>query len=233
MIDDWTSYAIADFIPFTAEVYVRLLERVGESYWPLHVASVALGLFILWCAWTRRLRRAGLLLAIVVAWVAVVFVSGPYAELNWAGRWLGFAWLVTAGLLALFAAFPGPTPVKRVNALPRVLGTGLAVFGMLGYPLIGLLVGHGAMAAETFGLHADPTAVAMLGIALMLWTGLRLWLVALVPLLWCLLSGLTLQALDIAWFAVPLAAAALALVGLVAAVVEGQRFVLSRGSSGR
>ena len=40
MIADWASYALADFIPFTAEVYARLVERVNEAGWVPNARSI-------------------------------------------------------------------------------------------------------------------------------------------------------------------------------------------------
>ena len=45
MIASLTSYSLQDFIPFTAEVYLRMLERMNENDWPLHVLMYALTLF--------------------------------------------------------------------------------------------------------------------------------------------------------------------------------------------
>jgi len=33
---------LQDFIPFTAEVYFRLLERVGEAFWQQQLLTLAL-----------------------------------------------------------------------------------------------------------------------------------------------------------------------------------------------
>lgn len=43
-MNGWQTYRLEDFIPFTPEVYWRLLERINEAFWPLHVLAVAIGL---------------------------------------------------------------------------------------------------------------------------------------------------------------------------------------------
>jgi len=216
VIDDWSTYAVADFIPFTAEVYFRLIERIGERFWPLHLPAIALGGAIVWLGRTGRTGIACVLLAMVLAWVAVNFHIREYAELNWAGIWAGYAFLATAGLLVLFVLLP---PARQWTAsagsIRPAIGLLLAAVGLFGYPLIAPLSGHGWMRAETFGIHADPTAVVALGCALILLRGLRLWLVAIVPLLWCMISALTLHTLEAAWAWVLVAAIALAGAGLI------------------
>jgi hypothetical protein len=231
VIDDWSSYSVADFIPFTAEVYLRLIERVGERWWPLHAVTVAVGLVILWCAWTQRPRPAGVLLAAMVAWVAVVFVMGPYAELNWAGDWIGLGWLFGAMLLMLFALLPGQARTAPRSWSLRATGGVLCVPALLGYPMIAALAGHGWSHSETFGLHADPTAVFWLGLTLISLQGWRAWLSAAVPVLWCLLSALTLRALDLAWAGVLPAAVMVALVGLVVSLITRMTRSASGGQS--
>ena len=31
---DWLSYKAQDFVPFTHDVYFRVIERTGETLWP-------------------------------------------------------------------------------------------------------------------------------------------------------------------------------------------------------
>lgn len=222
MIDDLTSYRIADFIPFTADVYLRLLERVGETFWPLHLLTVALGLSALFLALRGQGRIACGLLALIWAWVGVIFLMQRYAQLNWAGEYFGWGFVAQAGLLLLLATLgwgqrrlPGP---RRATGW---MASGLAVFGLLGYPLMAWLSGHGVYQAETFGIHPDPTAVATLGIIAIALRGPVLWLTLLIPLLWCLVTGLTLQALDVAWAPIPLAVMVIALVVVIVQAMVG------------
>lgn len=210
-------YAPADFVPFSAEVYFRLIERVGETFWPLHVPALLLGLAALVLAKRGKSRTAFVLLAVPWAWVGVTFLGQRYAELNWAGSWFAGAFLVQAGVLLSLAAtgagFERDDGVASGRlAIAYYAGLLLAGFGAVIYPVIGPLSGFGPFQAETFGIHPDPTAVATLGIALVALRGVGMWLAALIPMLWCLVTGLTLLVLDAAWAIVPLAAAALSAV---------------------
>lgn len=217
-LDESGGYALADFVPFSAEVYFRLIERVGETFWPLHGPALLLGLVAVWLAWRGRPRTSCALLAVPWAWVGVTFLGQRYAELNWAGGWFAGGFLVEAGILLLVAATGAG--VDRIRAGPAVrqpraahtAGLVLATFGIAVYPIIGPLSGFAPIQAETFGIHPDPTAVATLGVALVALRGAGLWIAALVPLLWCAVTGLTLQVLDAAWAIVPPAAAAVAVI---------------------
>lgn len=211
-----TSYSTADFIPFTAEVYFRLIERVSETWWPLHLLTLCIGLSAAALAWTGRARAAGGLLAAAMAWVGVVFLFGEYAQLNWAGTWFGWAFVAAAALLLLFSTMQSRSAKSGPRiSIPGLAGLALVVLGVPGYPLIAPLAGLGWSHAETFGIHPDPTAVAALGIALIMLRGYRIWLVAVVPALWCLVSALTLQVLQAAWAGVLYAVVGVALFGMI------------------
>jgi hypothetical protein len=205
MIDDWRTYRLEDFIPFTSEIYFRLLERANETFWPLHLVTVALGLAALALAFRGKRRIA--LLALVPIWLntAIVFHFNLYAEINVAAPWFGWAFLVQAGLLILIAASPGPRPQwLPPGAIRRTSGVALATFGVVAWPMIAMVRGAGWSQSGVVGLHPDPTAVATLGIILLAATGGRLALALALPMLWCLITTLTLVALDVEWAVLPI-----------------------------
>lgn len=215
-MDDLSTYAVADFIPFTADVYFRLIERVSEAWWPLHLLTLGVGLAAAALAWSGRARIAGGLLAAALAWVGATFLVGEYAQLNWAGTWFGWAFVIAAALLVplAFAESRSARRNRRIS-VPGLAGLALVVLGVPGYPFIAPLAGRGWAQAEVFGIHPDPTAVAALGIALLMLRGYRMWLAAVVPALWCLVSALTLQVLSAPWAQVLYAAVGVALLGML------------------
>ena len=144
MIDDWETYRLEDFIPFTPEIYFRLLERANETFWPLHLATVALSLAALALAFRGRRRAA--LIALVPVWLSsgVAFHFNLYAEINVAAPWFGWAFVVQAGLLILIAASPGRRPQwPPPGAIGRTPGTALATVGIMAWPLIAKFQGAG------------------------------------------------------------------------------------------
>lgn len=105
MIADWRTYSVADFVPFTAEVYVRLIERANTAQWPLHLLGLAAGAAALVLARRGRGRLGSALLAGAWAWVGAAFLMRGYAELSWAGR----PWLQAE----TFATHPDPTAAAK------------------------------------------------------------------------------------------------------------------------
>ena len=208
-MNGWQTYRLEDFIPFTPDVYWRLLERINEAFWPLHVLAVAIGLAALLLALRDNQRIALALLA--PAWLTsgILFHFTYYAELNWAAPWFGWGFIAQAALLLALAWFAGSS---RTHGPSKGVSTGIgaivAMVSLLGYPLIAATIGPGLSHAETYGLHPDPTAIATLGVLLILLRGPGFWLASLIPILWCVIGALTLIAIDATGALIPLAAAA-------------------------
>ncbi|SDZ77950.1 DUF6064 family protein [Microbulbifer marinus] len=215
-MSDWSSYELQDFIPFTADVYFRLLERTSDTFWPFHLLTLALGCSALLCALTGRERITLLLIAPLWVFVGVAYFLQRYAELNWAGRYAGWAFIAEGGVLALIAITRcgiGKSP--HLRRLPSIAGILIAACGLIGYPLIAPLMGYSWFQAETFGIHPAPTAIATLGLILITLRGTAMWLAAIVPFLWLILAGLTLTALGAPWADALFAGLALGLAGMV------------------
>ncbi|MEC4768045.1 MFS transporter permease [Halomonas sp. CUBES01] len=220
----WTSYRLQDFIPFTAEVYFRLLERMGETFWPLHLLTLALGAAALALALRHRPRLACLLPAPLWAFVAVAFFFQRYAALNWAGGYVGNAFIAQAVLLAMLALTGwGIDKASSRISPPVVMGIAITLFGLIIMPLTAPLSGGSWYQAEVFGIHADPTAVTTLGLVLIMLRGVALWIAAIIPTLWLLISGLTLQVLGSTGATTLFAVLVIALVGVVWKSVASKR----------
>ncbi|WP_253484020.1 DUF6064 family protein [Natronocella acetinitrilica] len=218
---DWLSYRLEDFIPFTAEVYFRLIERINESFWPLQLLMVFLGLVAVLLAW-RGWRRFGLAL-VAGAWLVsgFVFHLQYYAEINVLAGNLAVLFFVQAVLMLTVASFGAGGPsARRSGGLRTVVGVAIAAFGSAAYPLLAPLTGNGWRQAEVFALHPDPTAIVTLGFLLIALRGSASWLVYPIPLLWCLITTLTLIPLQVGWALLPLGIATITVLGLAAAAFE-------------
>lgn len=214
-MNGWTSYALQDFIPFTADIYFRLIERMSETFWPLHLLTLMLAVVAIWLAFKNHYRFASLLIAPVWAFIAIAFFIQRYAELNWAGSYIGYFFLAQT-LLLVFIAMTGYGLDNLSRKRPLVvMGFIIMLVGLMGVPFMGPLTGGNWSQAEVFGIHADPTAVTTLGLSLIIFRGWALWLIALIPLLWLLLSGLTLWVLGSPTAIVLFSVLAIGVIGLV------------------
>ncbi|EMR13859.1 hypothetical protein MPL1_02978 [Methylophaga lonarensis MPL] len=225
-MNDWSSYQLQDFIPFTVDIYLRLLERLNESFWPLQILTLLLGISALCLAIRHHSRLLCLLLAPIWAFVGYGFFIQHYAELNWAGGNIGYFFFAQSLLLLLVAlsgAGVDKSPVKQhiLTTLPVVIGWAIVLAGLIALPMLSVMIAHTWTQAEIFGIHADPTAITTLGFVLIVFSGWRLWLLSLIPALWLLISALTWTVLGTTWSLILFSVLATALLGLLCKSVAG------------
>ena len=116
------------------------------------------------------------ILALCWAWVGSVFHLGHYQTINWAAIGLAGAFGIQALLLAwaALAARGGADAGKDPGGpLRRRTGLALSLLAAFGLPALDLLLGHPAAQAAFFGVTPDPTAIATLGLLLMMRGGGR------------------------------------------------------------
>jgi hypothetical protein len=189
---DW-SYRLSDFLLFSPRVYWRMFELANQALWPLPLATLALGIAALAGALLRP-RQSGRWIAILLAflWACVgwSFVWERYATINWAAAYAAPLFAIEA-LLLLIIGFNGLAfELRGARSVGGVLLVALA----LGYPLLAPLLGRPWQGAEFFGIAPDPTAVATLGFLLMA-RGRSVLVLYPIPLVWCLVSSVTLWAM--------------------------------------
>lgn len=201
-------------MPITPEVYFRLFVRHNQAVWPSQGPLLALGAAVLWLAWCGRGRIAGVLLGTCWMWVGLAFHLNLYAELNWAAAYAGWGFILQGILLAGFAGLgrPAREPGARLTRAQNA-GIALGVFGLVVYPVLGPLTGRSWGGVELFGTAPDPTVLVTLGVlpALARPVGPA----AMIPALWCIVSGLTWYAMG--WYPgllVPAAALVFAVLGI-------------------
>jgi hypothetical protein len=208
-----------------------MFELHNAQFWPLHLLTLAAGLAIAWLAF-RQMRGAGPSVALILAalWIFVgwSFLWDRYAAINWAIVYVAPAFGVEALLLAIMAARGGLVFDRRDLAARS--GLPVAAVGLIFYPLLPHLFGRPWTTAEVFGIAPDPTAIATLGL-LMAASGRLALLLVPIPLVWLLLSGLTLYTMGEPQGWIPLLAAAAAVIGLGVRLARGLR--ATRARSGR
>lgn len=207
---DLLSYSLVDLIPFSRETYFRLFERYNVGVWPAPIIGLAMGLTALFTARRadgRVLRIPFLLTAVCWVWVGWVFQIHWYAPLSWPGIYFGFGFVLQGVLMAVFLGWSPLAGSSEGASRDPGPALWILVFALVLQPLLGLLSGRPWYGLEVFGSAPDPTALATLGLLLLIRHPLR-WLLAIIPLAWCLISGATLWVLSVpTWPVMPLAAA--------------------------
>jgi Family of unknown function (DUF6064) len=208
-MSEWWTYSLQDFLLFSPRTYYRMFALYNDAVWPAHTVTMALGIVCIVLT-----RRGGdnanhIVLGVLAAlwlWIALVFHAERFATINWAATYYAYVFALQAALLLWFALVGPQTanPPAR-NTAPLAL----ALFAIVLQPAIGPLLGRDWHQAEVFGLAPDPTAVATLAILAM--QQRTLWLLVIIPSLWCIMTGLTLWTMEAPDALVTPAAGALAL----------------------
>ncbi len=135
-----------------------------------------------------RGRAIAAILAGCWLWIAIAFHATRYKTLTWTAGYFAWGFALEAALLIWTGVIRGLAFERRPA------GLAIFLFALLAQPLIGLLLGREWRQVEIFGVAPDPTAVATLGILLLV-TGRVRWELIAVPVLWCGISGATLLAM--------------------------------------
>jgi hypothetical protein len=215
-MSEWWTYRPEDFLLFSPRVYWRMFELHNAAFWPLQFATLAAGLAIIFLVLRRPPRRgpwAALILSALWVFVGWTFLWSRYAAINWAIVYVAPAFGVQALLLAIAAARGGLVLDRREAGI--WLGVLLMAIGIVAYPHLPPLFERPWRSAEVFGIAPDPTAIATLGVLLTA-SGRLVPLLSAIPLIWLLLSGITLQIMgdSQAWLPLLTAGTAVAVLAL-------------------
>ena len=195
---EWWSYSLSDFLLFSPRTYYRLIERHNLSVWPGHIASLGFGIVVL-ALLQRKPGEHGRIIAGILAvlwgWVAWAFLWKRYATINWAIVYILPLFSVQVLLLVWFGVMRDRLRFEASRTFPGVAGTALLAFSVAAYPALAPLLGRSWRQAEVFGITPDPTVIGTAGL-LLLAEGRPRWELLAVPLVWCLISGLTLWAMS-------------------------------------
>ena len=192
-MSEWWTYSLSSFLLFSARTYYRLFELYNADVWPLQIATLAAGLVILFLI-VRGTPWSGRVIATIMAalWliVAWAYMLQRYDPINFAARYYAIGFALQAALLI----WTGVIRDRLRFDSPRWIGISLIIYALVLHPLIAPISGRPWMQAEIFGLAPDPTVIATLGVLIA--ATRPNWLLLILPLLWCIISGLTLWTME-------------------------------------
>jgi hypothetical protein len=193
-MSEWWTYSLSDFLMFSPRAYYRLFELYNAAIWPAQLAALALGVAVLVLLLRPRRWRGWVVAAILAGgsvWVGHFYHLQHYATINWAANYFAYLFALEALLLSWSGGIRDRLRFRPPVDPAGAAGLGLVAFAVVIYPLIGpLLLGRPWMQAEVFGVTPDPTVVATLGVLVA--AERPRWLLLVVPLIWCAISGATL-----------------------------------------
>ena len=207
---EWWTYRLSDPLMFSARSYHRLFELYNQDIWPAQVVALLAGLAVMAGAvggGAAASRLVALLLGLAWLWVAWAFHLERYAAINIGAPWFAAGFGLQGLMLLWMAAKPLPRLI-RFNASPVAwVALALVSLAVAVYPLLPIHEGRYQSQGEVFGVAPDPTAMATLGILLLVRARWPLWLV---PVAWCALSGATQMELGVPLAWLPLFAGGMA-----------------------
>ncbi len=215
-MSEWWTYQLSDFLLFSPRAYRRMFELHNEAVWPMQVLTLAAGLaMVAMILWRPRGhgRLIALFLAVLWAFVAWTFFWLRYTTINSAAAYVAPVFALEALLLFVSGGLFDRLTFELRGA-SGYLGILLIALALAGQPLLAPLFGRPWHAAEIFGIAPDPTAIGTLGFLLLARGKMPLLLVP-IPALWCVVSGLTLWAMEAPEAWIPPAAALLAIAAAI------------------
>lgn len=193
-MDEWWTYRLSDFLLFSPHTYYRLFELYNIDVWPLQILALSLGIAVIVLIKRQPIWHGRVVTAILAAcwlWVAWAYHLQRYSSINWAAHYYAMGFAAQAVLLIWVGVIRGGLAFQTQSPLIRCVGFGLYSFALFIQPLMAPLMGRKWLQAEIFGVAPDPTAIATLGILLLVTNKTRWWLF-IIPILWCMISSATL-----------------------------------------
>lgn len=197
-MDAWWTYGITDLVLFTPETYFRLFQLYHREWWPMQLACLAMAVVILLCLWLRPARGGrviAILLAASWAWVGWAFLHLRFAPIHWVANWYAVAFFLQALLLLIYGVSRRGMEFETGITMRTGIGVAVLLGALLVMPATAHLTGREWMQAELFAMTPDATALATLGLLLLVKGHVALWLM-IIPVAWCFITGATLWALE-------------------------------------
>lgn len=178
-------------LPFTAEQFFAVFARYNEGVWPAPialnvVALLSVALLFAEGAWASFV--ISLILALLWAWMAIVYHIAYFTSINPAAWLFGLVFLLGSLAFAWYGIAKTELNFRWAAGIRGIAGATLIVFAIVLYPVVGYLVGHRFPAAPTFGLPC-PTTIFTLGLLLFAASPVPM-PVLVVPLLWAAVGSL-------------------------------------------
>ncbi|MHB9003988.1 MAG: DUF6064 family protein [Coriobacteriia bacterium] len=156
-------------LPFTAQQFINVFESYNAEIGMLPALAYVLGAGAVFftfkkTAWSSR--AITLVLASFWAFTGIAYHLMSFSAINPAARFFGFAFVLQALLLAWSGLRSRMVFAYRGDLTSKV-GLTIIAWAMVGYPLVGGLLGHGYPSGPVFALTPCPLLLFTLGLFLL------------------------------------------------------------------
>ena len=178
-------------VPFSREVFLRLLEHYNAAIWPAQIIALGLGGLVLLLIFKPREGSDPFVAAVLAGawlWTGIVYHMMFLATLNWAAWASGALFVAQGGLLAWTGVLRGRLAFRFVPSPRGWAGLGFASLALAAAPLAGPLTDLGWSRAPIAGIASGPTVLFTLGLVLLA-AGRAPLRLLLIPVLWSGIAG--------------------------------------------
>jgi hypothetical protein len=174
-------------VPFSRDDFFGVFTAYNEAIWPVQFILIGVALLVVASAWRGRPTLALAGLAILWAWMGVVYHWTFFAPINPVANVFGAFFVAQAALLGWVALDPSISSVRVSNRDGRAkLGAAMIVASLIVYPAIGIVTGHRFPAVPTFGL---PCPTVMFTFGVLTWVLRPIpWPLVVIPFAWSLVG---------------------------------------------
>ena len=176
-------------MPFTVEQFLNVFRDYNEAVWPAQWLLILLAFAAVGFSLRGRAadnRQVNAILAFLWLWVASAYHFAFFRRATGTAIVFAALFAVQGVLFAWFAWRPGRLDYRPRTTTRRALGGGLIVYALIGYPVLGYVLGHRYPEAPTFGVPC-PTTIFTLG--LLLWAGATVfWRLLVIPVAWAIVG---------------------------------------------
>lgn len=186
-MSEWWTYRLSDFLMYTKLSFERLLEAYNAWLFPGQAVALAAGVGLAWVAWRgreREWRAALLLLGVCWLWIAWAFFHARLSIIDLAAPYYAYGFALEGALL-LWAGWKFRQGKYPSDSRSRLFNSIVILMAVFVLPLLAPFLGGSWKAIALFGVTPDATALATLSMVVLA----RHWLSAMVPVLWCVISG--------------------------------------------
>lgn len=156
-------------LPFTAQQFINVFESYNAAIGILPALAYVLGAGAVFftfrkAAWSSR--AIALTLASFWAFTGIAYHLMSFSAINPAARIFGFAFVIEALLLA-WVGLRSKLVFAYRGDLRSNVGLTIVAWSMVGYPLVGALLGHGYPSGPVFALTPCPLLLFTFGMFLL------------------------------------------------------------------
>ena len=190
-------FSLLDMTPYDKQSWFNLISAYSQAIWPYSLLALLMMIVIPLLLFKHEkaglssgnsVRLVLILLGQCWLWCGVVFHWQHFANLNWAAPWFAWMFIVQGGLLILSGLLLKQRQWSKPFSPRFTLALITLLAGLLVYPLSGFLEGRALAELEWFPLMPAPITLVTFASLMLLKTHWR-HLLAIIPIMWAIISA--------------------------------------------